>query len=218
MTTHKKQALNKDVNAIKILLHIIFIVVCVACIYPFLVILGSSFQSQNDIMMNGYLIIPKEFSLTAYRMILRNPHILLNSYLITAITTLAGSVAGLWIVSGYAYALSRKSFKYRKQLSFYIFFTMLFNGGMVPSYIMMVKWLGLKNNILALILPMLVNSWYVLLMKGFLQTMSESLVESAKIDGAGEVYAFIKIVLPICNPPLPQLDYFWCCNTGTTGG
>lgn len=208
MIRHEKQAYNKGLDTARIIIHILFIMVCIACIYPFLVILGSSFQSQKDVMLNGYLIIPKEFSLTAYRMILRNPEILLNSYLITAVTTLAGSVAGLWVISGYAYAISRKSFKYRKHLSFYIFFTMLFNGGLVPTYIMMVRWLRLKNNILALILPMLVNSWYVLLMRGFMQNVSESLVESAKIDGAGEVYAFVKIVLPVCKPPLATIGLF----------
>lgn len=191
-----------------IIIHMIFIIICAACIYPFLIILGSSFQTQKDIITNGYAIIPKEISLVAYKMILKDPSVLLNSYMVTIISTIIGTILGMWVITSYAYTISRRDFKYRKQLSFYVFFTMLFNGGMVPSYILIAKWLDLKNNIFALILPMLISGWFVLLMKGFLQTIPESLVESAKIDGAGEVYAFIKIVLPISKPALATIGLF----------
>jgi putative aldouronate transport system permease protein len=191
-----------------LVIHIIFIIACAACIYPFLVIVGSSFQSQEDIMSNGYSIFPAKVSFTAYKMILRDPTVLLRSYFVTIVTTIVGSVVGLWVITSYAYTLSRKDFKYRKHFSFYVFFTMLFSGGLVPSYIMISKWLGLKNSILALILPSLISGWYVLLMKGFLQTIPEALIESAKIDGAGEVYTFIKIVLPISKPPLATIGLF----------
>jgi putative aldouronate transport system permease protein len=177
-------------------------------IYPFLVILGSSFQTQSDISEHGYSVIPQRISFVAYQMIGKDPEILLNSYFITAVTTAIGSLAGLWVITAYAYALSRKDFKYRKPLSFYVFFTMLFNGGMVPTYILIAKWLGLKNNILALMLPCLISGWYVLLMRGFLQTLPGALIESAKIDGAGEVRTFVKIVLPIAKPPLATIGLF----------
>lgn len=191
-----------------LVIHIVFIIACALSIYPFLVIVGSSFQSQEDIMSNGYSIFPAKVTFTAYKMILRDPTVLLRSYLVTIVTTVVGSVVGLWVITSYAYTISRKDFKYRKHFSFYVFFTMLFNGGMVPSYIMISKWLGLKNSILALILPSLISGWYVLLMKGFLQTIPDALIESAKIDGAGEVYTFIKIVLPISKPPLATIGLF----------
>ncbi|MCU6712477.1 carbohydrate ABC transporter permease [Paenibacillus sp. J5C_2022] len=190
------------------LIHLIIGVTCIVCIYPFLVVLGTSFQSQSDIILRGYSIIPKNFDFTAYKMILRSPDILLNSYMITIITSLAGACAGLWVITTYAYVISRKSYKYRTHLSFYAFFTMLFNGGIVPTYILMVNWLDLKNSILALILPYLINGWYVILMKGFLQSIPEALIESAKIDGAGELYIFVKIVLPISKPPLASIGLF----------
>lgn len=203
-----KQNNNSKFEVSKLVINLFFIVICSVSIYPFLVILGSSFQTQNDIVKHGYSIIPQHFSLLAYRMVTQNTATLLNSYYITILTTVIGSFAGLWIITSYAYAISRKDFKYRKQLSFYVFFTMLFNGGMVPSYILIAKWLGLKNTIWALILPMLISGWYVLLMKGFLQTIPEALIESAKIDGAGEVYAFVKIVLPISKPALATIGLF----------
>jgi len=198
----------KRITPVKIIIHLIFIITCTACIYPFLIVVGSSFQSENEIIISGYAIIPKEISLVAYKMILKDPKVLLNSYIVTIVTTVIGSIAGLWVTTSYAYALSRRDFKYRKQLSFYVFFTMLFNGGMVPSYIMMVKWLNLKNNILALILPSLISGWYVFLMKGFLMTIPEALFESAKIDGASEIYTFVKIVLPVSKPPLATVGLF----------
>lgn len=189
-------------------IHSVFILVCIACLYPFLIIVGTSFQSENDILTNGYKIIPKHFDLTAYRVILHNPAVLLQSYLVTISTTVIGTLAGLWITTSFAFAISRKDYPYRKQLSFYIFFTMLFQGGLVPSYILMVSWLGLKNSVLALILPFLITGWHVLLMKGFLQSLPDALFESAKLDGASEFTIFTRIVIPLTKPALATLGLF----------
>jgi putative aldouronate transport system permease protein len=190
------------------IIHAIFIIVCIACMYPFLVIVGTSFQNENDILKSGYSILPKQFDLSAYRVILHNPAVLLNAYMMTIYTTLIGTVAGLWITTSFAFTISRKDYAYRKQLSFYVFFTMLFQGGLVPSYILMVSWLDLKNNILALILPFLITGWHVLLMRGFLQTLPDALFESAKIDGASEFTIFTRIVLPLTKPALATLGLF----------
>ncbi|NOU69244.1 ABC transporter permease subunit [Paenibacillus sp. LMG 31461] len=190
------------------IIHAIFILVCIACMYPFLVIVGTSFQNENDILKSGYSILPKQFDLSAYRVILHNPAVLLNAYMVTIYTTLIGTVAGLWITTSFAFTISRKDYAYRKQLSFYVFFTMLFQGGLVPSYILMVSWLDLKNNVLALILPFLITGWHVLLMRGFLQTLPDALFESAKIDGASEFTIFTRIVLPLTKPALATLGLF----------
>ncbi|WP_337102223.1 carbohydrate ABC transporter permease [Paenibacillus sp. YIM B09110] len=192
----------------KWIIHAIFIVVCIACLYPFLVIIGTSFQNETDILISGYSIVPKQFDLSAYRVILHNPAVLLNSYMVTIYTTLIGTAAGLWITTSFAFTISRKDYAYRKQLSFYVFFTMLFQGGLVPSYILMVSWLDLKNNLLVLILPFLITGWHVLLMRGFLQTLPDALFESAKIDGAGEFTIFTRIVLPLSKPALATLGLF----------
>ncbi|WP_141503370.1 carbohydrate ABC transporter permease [Paenibacillus luteus] len=190
------------------IIHGIFIVVCIACLYPFLVIIGTSFQNETDILLSGYSILPKQFDLTAYQVILHNPGVLLNAYVVTIFTTLVGTVAGLWITTSFAFTISRKDYAYRKQLSFFVFFTMLFQGGLVPSYILMVSWLDLKNNLLALILPFLITGWHVLLMRGFLQTLPDALFESAKIDGATEFTIFTRIVLPLSKPALATLGLF----------
>ncbi|OAS18049.1 sugar ABC transporter permease [Paenibacillus oryzisoli] len=190
------------------IIHGIFILVCVACLYPFLVIIGTSFQNESDIMTYGYSILPKKIDLTAYRVILHDPAVLLNAYMVTIYTTLIGTVAGLWITTSFAYTISRKDYAYRKGLSFYVFFTMLFQGGLVPSYILMVSWLDLKNNLLALILPFLITGWHVLLMRGFLQTLPDALFESAKIDGASELTIFTRIVIPLSKPALATLGLF----------
>lgn len=190
------------------IIHGIFMLVCIACLYPFLVIIGTSFQNESDIMTYGYSILPKKIDLTAYRVILHNPAVLLNAYMVTIYTTLIGTVAGIWITTSFAYTISRKDYAYRKQLSFYVFFTMLFQGGLVPSYILMVSWLDLKNNLLALILPFLITGWHVLLMRGFLQTLPDALFESAKIDGASELTIFTRIVIPLSKPALATLGLF----------
>ncbi|NQX66993.1 carbohydrate ABC transporter permease [Paenibacillus alba] len=197
------------ITAGKLVIHILFILLCAVCIFPFLVIIGTSFQTENDIIKFGYSMIPKNFTFDAYKVILHEPKVLLNSYLVTIGTTVIGSLIGMWVTTTYAYAISRKDYSYRSFLAFFIFFTMLFHGGMVPSYILMVKWLGLRNNILALILPYLISGWFVLLMKGFLQTIPEAIIESAKMDGAGELRIFAQIVLQISKPALATLGLFF---------
>jgi len=193
----------------KLIIHLIFIAMCAACIFPFLVIIGTSVQSEGDIVKFGYSFIPKNFTLDAYRVILHDPTQLFRSYFITILTTVIGSLVGMWVTTTYAYAISRKDYRLRSFLAFFVFFTMLFHGGMVPSYILMVKWLGLKNTMLALILPYLISGWFVMLMKGFLQTIPESVIESAKIDGASELRIFAQIVLPISKPALATLGLFF---------
>lgn len=189
-------------------IHAIFILVCVACLYPFLVIVGTSVQNENDIIQYGYSVIPKRIDLTAYHMILINPKVLLNAYFVTIYTTAIGTIVGMWVTISFAFTISRKDYPYRKQLSFYVFFTMLFQGGLVPSYILIVNWLDLKNNVLALIVPLLISGWNVLLMKGFLQSLPDAMFESAKIDGAGEFTIFTKIVIPLSKPALATLGLF----------
>ncbi|MDF2921489.1 MAG: transporter permease [Paenibacillaceae bacterium] len=193
----------------KSVIHLILVLTCMACLYPFLVVLGTSFQEENEILAHGYTIIPEVFSLSAYKVILHDPTVLLRSYGVTILTTAAGTLIGLWVTSSYAFAISRKDYAFRTFLSFFVFFTMLFQGGLVPSYILMVNWLGLKNNVLALILPYLISGWYVLLLKGFLQTLPDALIESAKIDGAGELRIFIRIVIPLSKPPLATVALFF---------
>ncbi|GGI44247.1 sugar ABC transporter permease [Paenibacillus marchantiophytorum] len=209
MNPHRLASSRPPITKGNLIIHILFILLCMACMFPFLVIIGTSFQTENDIIQYGYSMIPKNFTLDAYKVILHEPKVLLDSYLVTIGTTVIGSLIGMWVTTAYAYAISRKDYSYRTFLAFFIFFTMLFHGGMVPSYILMVKWLGLRNNVLALILPYLISGWFVLLMKGFLQTIPEAIIESAKMDGAGELRIFAQIVLQISKPALATLGLFF---------
>lgn len=183
-----------------VFIHLILLVLALCCLYPFLVILGSSFQSQSEIMSRGYAMLPNEFSLDAYKMIFAVPTKIANAYKITIITTIAGTVLGLWCVSTCGYVMSRKDFAYKKILAFYVFFTMLFNGGLVPTYILITKWLHLKDNMLALIIPGLCSAWNIMLMKGYFQSIPVSLIEAAKVDGLGEFGIFTKIIIPLSKP------------------
>lgn len=201
-----KPGVNKGILA---MFHIILALLSVACLYPFLMILGSSFQSEAEIAEIGYRAFPHHVTLEAYKSLISNPISLLNAYKITIITTLVTTIMGLWVVSTYGYVLSRRDYAYRKALSFYVFFTMLFSGGMVPSYILIANWLGLKDSIWALILPMVCSSWNVLLMKGFFMGLPASLVESAKIDGAGELRIFAQIIAPISKPAFATVGLFY---------
>jgi putative aldouronate transport system permease protein len=171
--------------------------------------MGSSFQTQEEIMRTGYSILPKVFTLSAYNLVLDKPLILLNAYKMNIMTTILTTIIGLWIISTYSYVLSRRDYKYRRILAFYVFFTMLFNGGLVPSYILISKWLALKDTPWVLIIPLLCSSWNILMMKGFFSTIPDSLIEAAKLDGAGELYTFIKIIIPISKPAFATIGLFY---------
>lgn len=200
---------NTDEKMMKVVSHVLLIVLCVFCVGSFLLVLGSSFQSESEIQKIGYRMIPQEFSLEAYKAVFMSPGMILNSYMVTIITTVVGTIIGLCISASAGYVISRKNYRYRKILSFFIFFTMLFNGGLVPTYILMTQWLHLKNTIWALILPLVVNAWYIILMRGFFQGIPDSIMEAARIDGASELRIFFGIVLPLSKPVLATIALFY---------
>ena len=126
---------NTDEKMMKVVSHVLLIVLCVFCVGSFLLVLGSSFQSESEIQKIAYRMIPHEFSLEAYKAVFMSPGMILDSYMVTIITTVVGTIIGLCISASAGYVISRKNYRYRKILSFFIFFTMLFNGGLVPTYI-----------------------------------------------------------------------------------
>lgn len=179
------------------------------CVYPMLLVVSASFSDEKALMTYGYRLIPKAFSLNAYRYILITSNQLVHSYLATILITVVGTLLGLTVVSMLAYALSRSYFKYRNVFSFLVFFTMIFSGGMVPSYIINTQYFHLTNTIWAIILPTCCTAFNVILLRTFFSSnVPDSLIESAKIDGAGEFYAFLHIVLPISGPGLATIALF----------
>jgi putative aldouronate transport system permease protein len=147
--------------------------------------------------------------MASYNFVFFHSDQVIRAYVLTILVTAVGSVSSLLVIALLAYPLSRRDFKFRKFFTFFVFFTMLFSGGFVPWYIVCVQLLHLRDTILALILPYLVNAWYVIIMKTFYTlTIPESILESARIDGAGEFKTFFTIVIPLAVPALATIGLF----------
>lgn len=206
--------ISKQEKAAQIVMHLIFIFICLLVIVPFLLIFMSSITEELSLVRNGYRFWPEAFSLKAYEYIFRSSNALLHSYLISMFITLFGTALGLILATLLAYPLSRPEFKIRNILSFLIFFTMLFNGGLVSSYIMWTRYLDIKDTIWALIFPgLLVNAFNVILMKNYFKAnIPNELLEAARIDGAGEFKIFFRIVLPLSQPILATVGLFIAIN------
>lgn len=191
----------------QILLNAFFIIFSCICIYPILLMAAVSVTDTNAIYEYGYSVFPREFSLLAYEYIFKNPASLLNGYMVTIFVAIGGGAFSLIVTAMIAYPLSRPDYKYRKILNFFVFFTMLFNGGMVPTYMVVVNILGLKDSMLALILPYAAVAWNILLLRSFFVAVPNDIIEAARIDGAGEIRTFVGIVLPLSKPGLASVGF-----------
>lgn len=178
------------------------------CLIPFIMLISGSFTSEHAIALYGYGIIPKEFSLDAYRLVFKDPQDILRAYKVTVLITACGTIVGLFITTMTSYVLSRKDFKYRNGLSFFFYFITLFNGGLLSTYIFVVRYLHLKNSYLALVLPIMFNIFYLLIMRTFISTIPDSISESAKIDGAGDFTIFVRLILPLATAGLATIGLF----------
>lgn len=192
----------------KIIIHIILMIFAILCIIPIIAIISISLSNETDIALKGYSLIPRGLTTRAYSIIFKNPKQILNSYLVSITITAVGGALGLLVTSLIAYPLSRKDFIYKKKLTFYVFFTLLFNGGLVPWYIVITRYLHLQNTIWVLILPYIAIPWYILLLRTYFSKIPKSIIESAKIDGSSEFGTFFKIVLPLSKPALATIGLF----------
>lgn len=204
---------NEQLNSIKkstnFILNLFFAIIAALCIIPFVFVVIISVTSEKYLNANGYTFFPKELSLDAYKYILSSSSTILRSYGVTITITVIGTFLGLFIMTMYAYALSRKNFAYKGFFTKLIFVPMLFSGGMVSSYLVVTKFLGLKNSMLALILPICVNSFNIIILRTFFKTtVPDAILESAKIDGASEWRTFLRIVLPISIPGIATIGLF----------
>lgn len=178
------------------------------CLIPFLIILASSFSEEREIIRYGYGLIPRGFTLESYRAIFKNPVEIVRAYGVTLFVTVAGTLISVFLNTMTGYVLQRKDFCWRNQFSFYFFFTTLFSGGLVPWYVICVKYLHLNNNILALFVPSLISVWNILLVKGFMAGIPYELTESGKIDGAGDFTIFMRIIMPLAKPVIATIGLF----------
>lgn len=192
----------------KVLIHLIFIFLTVCCILPLLIVLGISLTDEKTLILEGYHLFPRNFSWDAYKYVFTGGASVMRAYWVTIVTTVVGTFIHLLTTAMLAYALTRKEVTARNFISFLVFFPVLFSGGMVPSYILMVRYLHLKNTWTALICAGLVGPMNVIIMKNYFRTVPESLIESARIDGSNEYRTLFQIVLPLCTPVLATVGLF----------
>lgn len=185
-----------------------FIIFCALMVFPLLLLISVSFSDEAAIAKFGYTLIPKQFSVAAYQYIFKNPRAILDAYKVTAIFSILATVFGVLFMAMIAYPLTRKTFKGRSALAFYLYFTMLFSGGLVPSYILISKYLHLSNTIWVYIIPGLISPWYVFMMRTFFQGLPEEIFESIRIDGGTEYTSFFRVVLPLSKPVLATVALF----------
>ena len=187
---------------------LIFTLFSAFCVLPVIYILAASLSEESALKRLGYALIPRGFSASAYEYIFKSPDSILKSYGVTIIVTVAGTAVSLILTTMLAYVIVRKDFKLGRIFAFLVFFALLFRAGMVPTYITMVRYYGLKNSLFALIIPYVIFPWHIFLMKGFLADVPVSLIEAAKIDGGGEMMIFWRIVIPISKPALATVGLF----------
>ncbi|OPJ65266.1 carbohydrate ABC transporter permease [Clostridium oryzae] len=199
---------DKSSRIIQIFSYIFITIFSLLCLVPFILMVSSSFSSEKAITEYGYTLWPKQFSIFAYKLIFENPKLIIGDYVVTICITVIGTAIGLTIIAMTGYALQRPDFPYRNKISFYIFFTTLFSGGLVPFYLLISKYMHLQNNYLAILLPGLMSPWLIILMKNFLKSIPHSITESAKIDGAGDFTIFLRIILPMATPALATIGLF----------
>ncbi len=189
-----------------------FTIFCVLIIIPFVLLVSVSLSSEADIAQYGYEILPRNLDTAAYKFIFENPTRILKAYGVTGAFSIISMVLSVILMAMMAYPLSRKHLRGRVGLSFYLYFTMLFSGGMVPSYILITQYLNLGNNFLVYIIPGLITPWYVFLIRTFFQGIPEEIIESANIDGASEYMIFLKIIIPLSKPVFATIALFVFLN------
>lgn len=191
----------------QLVLNIIMAILALSCILPFMLLVISSFSSEASLAAQGYSFFPKEWSLETYQYIFNSAGSIFKGYGLTILVTLVGTIASILLTILFAYPLSRPELPYRNFFAFFIFFTMLFNGGMVPTYLMYVNGLGIKNTIWAYIIPMhLMGAFYVIMMRSFFTaSIPNSLIEAARLDGAGEFRILATVIVPLSKPMLATL-------------
>lgn len=198
----------KDVIALNIIAYSFTGLLALVCMVPFLMVLSGSFSSEAAITANGFSVLPQEFSLEAYKTVFKEPMVVVRAYATTITLTLVGTCVGLLLQTMTAYVLSRKDFEWRNGFSFFFYFTTLFSGGLVPTFILYTQTLKLQDSYLALLLPLVFSVYNLLVMKSYITAIPDSLIEAARIDGCGEVRTLFQVVFPLIKPALATVGLF----------
>ncbi|HPJ03732.1 MAG TPA: carbohydrate ABC transporter permease [Candidatus Limiplasma sp.] len=206
MTTHQRS----DVVRFRIFSTVVLALLAVLALLPILLIAVASVTNEDVLVASGYTFFPAKLSLDSYYYMVRQSSLILRSYGVTILVTALGTLTSVVLTTTLAYPMSRKDFKYRNLLAFFVFFTMLFNGGVVSSYIMWSRIFHIKNTLFALIVPnFLVTAFNVLLVRNYYaNAIPHAMIESAQIDGATEFTIFVKIMVPLAIPTIATISLF----------
>lgn len=182
--------------------------IALATLFPFLIVLGVSFTDESSIAKNGFKILPGKVSLDAYRALFSNGSTIFDAYKVTLFVTIVGTALAVMITCLMGYALSKKYLRYRNIINMFVYIPMVFYGGIVPFFIVLVK-LHFTNNIWGLIIPMIFNPFNLFLILNFFRGLPEEIMEAARIDGAGEFRVFWSIAMKLALPGIATITLFY---------
>lgn len=198
----------KDQIIMDVIVTIVVGVFCLFCIIPFAMLIANSFETEVNILRNGYKLWPSKFSTSAYQTIFKSGQIV-KAYGVTIFITVVGTLLSMLFTMFMAYPLSLKKLKFRGPVSFFLYFTMLFSGGLVPSYLLISKYLGMRNSVWVLIIPVMLSPWNIFMMRNFFNSIPAELSESAYIDGANDVTILLKVIMPVAVPGIATISLFY---------
>jgi len=198
----------RDEYILHLIAYVFVSIVAVSCLLPFVLIISASFSSEAAILKNGFSLLPQEPGIEAYRQVFNQPGVITRAYMVTIFLTITGTFLALFLQSMTAYVLSRRDFKWRNSFSLFFYITTLFNGGLVPYFILMTQYLKMKNNYLALLLPLLFSVFNLLILKTYIMGIPVEMIESAKMDGCSVFRTYISVMLPLMKPVLATIGLF----------
>ena len=203
-----KRVWTRDAIAVNVTSYVLVGLFALICLIPFYLVVIASFTPEASLIRDGYPILPRTFSLESYALCLKNPTSVLIAYGTTIGVTLVGTFMAILLATMTGFVLSRKDFPWRNGFSFFFFFTTLFSGGLVPWYIICIRYLNMKNSYLGLILPLMFSVWNMIIAKSFMAGIPSAIAESAKIDGANDFTIYLRLFVPLSKPLLATLGLF----------
>ncbi|MCR5311983.1 MAG: carbohydrate ABC transporter permease [Lachnospiraceae bacterium] len=204
----RKVKIGRDTITVNIVGYVFIGLFALICFLPFYLIIIASFTSNGELIRSGFPLFPREISLEAYHLCIKNPQTILRTYANTICITAIGTFLAVLMSTMTGYVLSRKDFPWRNAFAFFFFFTTLFSGGLVPWYILCTRYLGFKNHYYALIVPLMFSVWNMIISKSFMAGIPAAITESAKMDGANDFVIYIKLILPLSKPLVATLGLF----------
>ena len=204
----KKIKLDMSDRIIRGFTYVIVTLFSICCVIPFWMVIASSFSTEEAIRRTGFTLWPTDFSLFSYELLFRSPDQMIGAYVVTIGLAVVGTLIGLFIIAMTGYALQRKDFPFRNGIMFYIYFTSLFSAGLVPFYLLIKQTLNLADTYWAILLPLLMSPWLIVLMKNFVKAIPHEITESGKIDGAGDFRIFWNLILPSMKPAIATIGLF----------